>query len=100
MAEKRRQFTREFKLEAVRLVSENGRKVSEVARQLGIRASMLLVLGAQVVKRGLRARVDRKSRRDKSYFRIGWDYIAQCLRLGHPLPPLRLNPYVEKLIGG
>lgn len=38
---RRRQFTPEFKLEAVRLVTENGRKVSEVARELGIRAEML-----------------------------------------------------------
>ena len=41
MAQKRRQFTREFKLEAVRLVTEEGRKVSEVARELGIRSDML-----------------------------------------------------------
>ena len=41
MADKRRQFTREFKLEAVRLVVEDKRAVAEVARQLGIRADML-----------------------------------------------------------
>jgi len=41
MADKRRQFTREFKLEAVRLVVEDKRPVAEVARQLGIRADML-----------------------------------------------------------
>lgn len=38
---KRRQFTPEFKLEAVRLVTEGGRPVSQVARELGIRADML-----------------------------------------------------------
>ena len=37
MGEERRQFSREFKIEAVRLVTGEGRKVSEVARQLGIR---------------------------------------------------------------
>ena len=41
MADKRRQFTREFKLEAVRLVVEDKQPVAQVARQLGIRADML-----------------------------------------------------------
>ena len=40
MSEKRRQFTREFKLEAVRLVTK-GNSVSKVAGQLGIRPDML-----------------------------------------------------------
>jgi hypothetical protein len=52
----------------------------------------LLVLGARVVKRGLRHLVDRKHRRDKSYFRIGWDYLAHRLRLGEPVPPIRFQP--------
>jgi transposase-like protein len=37
----RRQFTQEFKLEAVRLAAVGDRAVSEVARDLGIRAEML-----------------------------------------------------------
>src|SRR5436305_12462881 len=37
----RRSFTQEFKLEAVRLVALGDRRVSEVARDLGIRADML-----------------------------------------------------------
>ena len=37
----RRQFTQEFKLEAVRLAALGDRRVSEVARELGIRADML-----------------------------------------------------------
>lgn len=41
MAEKRRQFTREFKLEAVRLVSSGERKLAELARDLGVRADIL-----------------------------------------------------------
>ena len=40
MSEKRRQFTREFKLEAVRLVKQ-GQSVSSVAAALGIRPSMV-----------------------------------------------------------
>jgi len=54
----------------------------------------LLVLGSYVVKRGWRHLVDRKSRRDKSYFRIGWDSCAAMYtpRRPHqatlyPLPP-------------
>lgn len=41
MSGTRRRFTREFKLEAVRLASEKGRRVSEVAEALGIRPDML-----------------------------------------------------------
>jgi transposase len=41
MGEKRRQFTREFKLEAVRLVSEGHESVTAVAGRLGIRPDML-----------------------------------------------------------
>jgi transposase len=41
MAAKRRQFTREFKLEAVRLLSSGERKVEELARDLGVRADVL-----------------------------------------------------------
>jgi transposase len=40
MTEKRRQFTREFKMEAVRLVKQ-GQSVGSVAAALGIRASMV-----------------------------------------------------------
>jgi len=41
MAEKRRQFTREFKLEAVRMVSNGERKVAELAHDLGVRPDIL-----------------------------------------------------------
>ena len=40
MTQKRRQFTREFKLEAVRLVN-SGRSVAKLAAELGIRPDML-----------------------------------------------------------
>lgn len=39
--EKRRNYDRAFKIEAVRLVKETGRKVTEVARELGINANQL-----------------------------------------------------------
>lgn len=38
---KRRQFSTEFKLEAVRLITEGGQPVGQVARELGIRPEML-----------------------------------------------------------
>jgi transposase len=41
MAGKRRQFTGEFKLEAVRMANDSGKPTSRVARELGIRADML-----------------------------------------------------------
>jgi len=41
MAEKRRRFTREFKLEAVRLIASGERKLDELARDLGVRADLL-----------------------------------------------------------
>lgn len=41
MATTRRQFTREFKLEAVRLAKDSGKPQAQVARELGIRPDML-----------------------------------------------------------
>ncbi len=38
---KRRTYTREFKVEAVKLVTEQGRSIAEAARSLGIRANLL-----------------------------------------------------------
>jgi hypothetical protein len=52
----------------------------------------LIALGSAAVKRGQRALVDRRSRRDKSYFRIGWDILEHRLRLGEPIP-VRFAPY-------
>jgi len=40
MAATRRQITREFKLEAVRLAKERGKPQAQVARELGIRPDM------------------------------------------------------------
>ncbi len=41
MAKTRRTFTREFKAEAVRQITEAGRSLAEVARDLGLGESML-----------------------------------------------------------
>ena len=40
-AKKRRQYTQEFKLEAVRLVAAGGKPLNQVARELGVRPDML-----------------------------------------------------------
>lgn len=53
----------------------------------------LISLGSWVVKRGLRHLVDRKDRRDKSYFRIGWDWLERSLSQGLRLR-LQFSPYV------
>ena len=41
MGKKRRQYTKEFKIEAVRLIVEEGRPNSDVARELGIGENLL-----------------------------------------------------------
>ena len=41
MGEKRRQFTAEFKLEAVRMANDSDKPTTQVARELGIRPEML-----------------------------------------------------------
>ena len=41
MGETRRKFSREFKIEAVRLVTEGGQTIAETARELGINAGLL-----------------------------------------------------------
>ncbi len=41
MGKKSRQYTKEFKTEAVRLIVEEGRRISEVARELGIAENLL-----------------------------------------------------------
>lgn len=41
MGEKRNQYTREYKIEAVRLIVDEGRSISEMARELGVAQSLL-----------------------------------------------------------
>ncbi len=41
MERSRRSFTKEFKVEAVRLLTERGRSLAQVARDLGIRDTVL-----------------------------------------------------------
>lgn len=52
----------------------------------------LIALGSWVVKNGHRHLLDCKSRRDKSYFRLGWDWVDRSIRLGKDIP-IRFVPY-------
>jgi hypothetical protein len=55
----------------------------------------LISLGSWVVKNGKRPLVDKKVRRDKSYFRIGWSWLKRRLAQGQSLK-LRFAPYAPK----
>lgn len=46
----------------------------------------LVHIGVAVVKRGLRYRLDRRTRRTLSYFRLGWDWLKRLLAHHQPLP--------------
>lgn len=52
MAKTRRTFTPEFKAEAVKLVTEQGRSLSEVARELDLGESMLRAWKQALAKSG------------------------------------------------
>ena len=52
---KRRQFTRDFKVEAVQLAHQPGRSLSEVARGLGVTKTMLFRWGKELEVHGAQA---------------------------------------------
>jgi transposase len=53
MGKKRRQYTHEFKLDAVRLVVEQGRGVTDAARSLGIDRGLLQTWKKRLIAEGL-----------------------------------------------
>jgi len=79
-----------FDLEATHL--RDADRISRLVWGVCVAFVWLIAVGSWVVKRGLRRLVDCKSRRDKSYFRIGWNWVARCCRLGVPVP-FRFMPY-------
>lgn len=79
-----------FDLETTHL--DHPDRISKLVLAVCIAFIWFITLGSWVVKRGLRHFVDHKSRRDKSYFRIGWDWLERCLRLDQPIP-FRFTPY-------
>jgi hypothetical protein len=78
-----------FDLEATHL--DDVKRISRLVLTVCLVFTWLITLGAWVVKRGLRHLIDHKSRRDKSYFRLGWDWLARCLRIADPIP-IRFSP--------
>jgi len=68
-----------FDLEATHL--KDASRISRLFLGICIVFVWLITLGSCLVKRGDRHFVDHKSRRDKSYFRIGWDWVERCLSL-------------------
>jgi len=48
--EGRRKYDREFKIEAVRLVTEDGRRATEVARNLGIHVNLIYLWKKQLAE--------------------------------------------------
>jgi hypothetical protein len=79
-----------FDLEATHL--QNSARIARLVLGICIVFVWLITLGSWVVKRGYRHLVDHKSRRDKSYFRIGWDWVERCFSLNRPIP-LHFIPY-------
>ena len=64
-----------FDLEATRLRSEA--KLDRLTLAVCLLYLWLVAFGARIVKRGLRKLVDKKSRRDLSIFRIGFDSVLR-----------------------
>lgn len=80
-----------FDLEATHLDDKD--RISRLFLALAFTFVWLIALGAWLLKRGFRHFIDVKSRRDKSYFRLGLDWLEQCARLSQP-PPLRFSLYL------
>jgi hypothetical protein len=80
-----------FNLESTQL--RRARRIERLMLAVSIAFVWLITLGSWVVKNGYRHLIDVNSRRDKSYFRLGWDWIAHCLRLGYPVR-LHFRPYL------
>lgn len=68
-----------FDLEATHL--RHADRIERLMLGVCIAYVWLISLGSWVVKNGYRHLIDRKDRRDKSYFRLGWDWVQRCLRL-------------------
>jgi transposase len=55
MSNERKKYTPEFKMEAVKLITEQGYKTSEAARNLGVNASVLNRWKSQLAQEGKNA---------------------------------------------
>jgi hypothetical protein len=79
-----------FDLEATHLSDAD--RISRLVLAVCLTYVWFLTLGAWLVKRGLRHLIDRKDRRDKSYFRLGLDWLKRAQRLNLPFR-LQFVPY-------
>ncbi len=68
MIKKRKTYTKEFKLEAIRMMVSSGRPSSEIAMQLGIRRNQLYKWKDQLEKTGdvASSRIGRPKKADQS----------------------------------
>lgn len=80
-----------FDLEKTRV--QTVRRLTRLVWVVALSYLWLIALGSWVVKRGYRHRIDRRERRDKSYFRLGWDWLVRQLSLGRPIR-LLFQPYL------
>lgn len=71
-----------FDLEATHL--DDADRLARLVLGVCIAFLWFISIGSWVVKQGLRHLIDRKDRRDKSYFRLGWDWLKRCQRLNEP----------------
>ena len=72
-----------FDLESTHLDDTN--RIARLMLGVCLAFVWFMALGSWVVKRGYRPLLDRRDRRDKSYFRLGWDWLEHRLRLGLPV---------------
>ena len=79
-----------FDLEATQL--QDADRIARLFLGVCLAFVWFIALGSWVVKRGFRHFIDRKDRRDKSYFRLGGDWVRRCTRLNLPLR-LQFSPY-------
>lgn len=80
-----------FDLESTHL--RDRRRIERLILGVCIAFVWLIALGSWVVKNSFRHLIDHKSRRDKSYFRLGWDWVERCMRLELPIR-LHFRPYL------
>ena len=72
-----------FDLEATHL--DDADRIARLVLAVCINFVWFIALGRWIVKRGWRHLLDHKSRRDKSYFRLGIDWLDRCFRLNDPV---------------
>lgn len=85
MERKRRSFSREFKAEAVRLITEGGRPLSHVARELDVRPELLRAWRKRLEEDGVISPVRqseedelRRLRRENSTLRMERDFLKKA----------------------